>query len=363
MLLLALACTNAPDSGSSDDTQDTSVIQDTGPWDVDGDGVTADVDCDDADPLTYPGADELPNGWDDNCDGQIDELVCTADEGPTLLAGFSLFRALHVGEDLELGEITGLAVAEGAFQPGDHPGVLLAVEDGDSTGVARLDRSGAFVDWLVEPGALPVDTMLQAGADAVYACSWQGPHVWAIDAGGAVTVASQDFGACSGMAWGDAGEGARLYVSAPDAGIVWGLDQGTLTEALGIVTDLSGVAIPAADSAFPHALHGIGADGIYTWLPDGSEDRPWSYASTGLGLSQVMGFGSGRLGDALYVLSWSLDRLQRMDADGTVEDVVLGPYLLMDANTPALVIQGDTVWFANERDRLWRLTPCDGPAN
>jgi hypothetical protein len=363
MLLLLLACTDAPDTAPTDDTHDTGEITDTGPYDVDGDGFTADVDCDDADPLTHPDADEQPNGWDDNCDGQIDELVCTADEGATVLEGYSLFRALHVGDDLELGEITGLAVAEGAFQPGDHPGVLLAVEDGDSVGVVRLDRSGAFVDWLVEPGTLPVDVQLQAGGDAVYGCSWQGPHVWEIDASGGVTVAITDFGACSGMAWGDAGDGEMLFVSHADSGVAWALDQGTVTEALGIVADLSGLDLPPAESTFPRALYGLGADGVYTWLPDGTEDRPWSLASSGLGLSQVMGFGSGALGDSLYVLSWSLDRLQRMGVDGTVEDVVRGPFLLLHEQTPALVVQGDTVWFANEQDRLWRLTPCDGPAN
>jgi hypothetical protein len=41
--------------------------------DADGDGFAAYQDCDDADPAVYPGASEVCNAVDDNCDGQTDE--------------------------------------------------------------------------------------------------------------------------------------------------------------------------------------------------------------------------------------------------------------------------------------------------
>ena len=50
--------------------------KDTGgdaPLDADGDGATAEVDCDDAEPARYPGAPELCDGLDNDCDITVDE--------------------------------------------------------------------------------------------------------------------------------------------------------------------------------------------------------------------------------------------------------------------------------------------------
>ena len=45
-------------------------------WDDDGDGWSAcGGDCDDGDPLVSPSAEELPNGVDDDCDDEIDEVA------------------------------------------------------------------------------------------------------------------------------------------------------------------------------------------------------------------------------------------------------------------------------------------------
>ena len=60
---LLLACTGKE---PEDATGDGSV-------DADGDGVTAGADCDDADETRYPGADELCDGVDNDCDDIVDE--------------------------------------------------------------------------------------------------------------------------------------------------------------------------------------------------------------------------------------------------------------------------------------------------
>ena len=64
--LLVLACRTP---------EDTAPPVDTGPRDADGDGHPARQDCDDDDPAVFPGADELCNGRDDDCDGDTDEGV------------------------------------------------------------------------------------------------------------------------------------------------------------------------------------------------------------------------------------------------------------------------------------------------
>lgn len=58
--------------------------------DADSDGFTVSVDCNDTNASIHPGAPEVCNGLDDDCDGRIDELdrcndddsVCEDDDGP-----------------------------------------------------------------------------------------------------------------------------------------------------------------------------------------------------------------------------------------------------------------------------------------
>ncbi len=55
------------------DPEDTGGADGTDPVDADGDGVTADLDCDDTDEAVFPGADEACDGVDNDCDSEIDE--------------------------------------------------------------------------------------------------------------------------------------------------------------------------------------------------------------------------------------------------------------------------------------------------
>ena len=73
LLLLVLGCEPDPKGGGSIDADVDGVVVDD-----DGDGIPQGEDCDDTDAAVGPGAVELCNGLDDNCDGVVDEGVTEA---------------------------------------------------------------------------------------------------------------------------------------------------------------------------------------------------------------------------------------------------------------------------------------------
>ena len=68
-LLLSLGCPPKNDDDTSTPPNQT---------DADGDGYTADVDCNDGDPTVHPDAEEACDETDNDCDGEIDEDAGTA---------------------------------------------------------------------------------------------------------------------------------------------------------------------------------------------------------------------------------------------------------------------------------------------
>lgn len=80
--------TEVDDTDDPEDSGDTGETGTTEPVDADGDGFTADEDCDDTDELVFPGAEEVcGDGIDNNCDARTDEAcpIALADADAVLL--------------------------------------------------------------------------------------------------------------------------------------------------------------------------------------------------------------------------------------------------------------------------------------
>ncbi len=72
-LLAGLCVVGCYDSGNNDGSPTPGPTSEPTPADQDADGFRADEDCDDSRPEVWPGADEVCDDLDNDCDGEIDE--------------------------------------------------------------------------------------------------------------------------------------------------------------------------------------------------------------------------------------------------------------------------------------------------
>ncbi len=79
-MVFAMGCADGPVVGDEPETTSSTTTTTEVCTDCDEDGVSADEDCDDHDPLVFPGAVELCNHIDDDCDGFPDNGFWTPAE-------------------------------------------------------------------------------------------------------------------------------------------------------------------------------------------------------------------------------------------------------------------------------------------
>lgn len=90
----------------NEDAYEDAETEETEDWqDLDGDGFTEDVDCDDWNPNIHPGAQEVINNEDDDCDGYVD--VDGIHSGRLELDAIAIYQGIPYAFEQEcLGEVS-----------------------------------------------------------------------------------------------------------------------------------------------------------------------------------------------------------------------------------------------------------------
>ncbi len=111
-----------------------------------GDGLVADAtDCDDTQPAVYPGADEVCNEQDDDCDGDVDEDVTSTFYVDVDGDGYGLFDATTEA----CAQPDGYAADPGDCEDGDgdiHPGAVEVCDGLDNDCDGDIDDADSSVD-------------------------------------------------------------------------------------------------------------------------------------------------------------------------------------------------------------------------
>ncbi len=177
LLTVAVGCSGTDGKTTDTGPTDTSTT-DTGatdPNDADGDGVPAPEDCDDNNPLRFPGSVEHCDGVDNNCVDDVEEGIITVLPGASFTTLAEAAGAVLGGETVQI--CPGTYVGTASFPV---PITLIGVASADSTApdarplldgqgggtTLRLDGAGSRVEGLAITGGTAGGIIVGLNADA-----------------------------------------------------------------------------------------------------------------------------------------------------------------------------------------------------
>lgn len=301
---------------------DSGPVDRPAPTDADADGSPASEDCDDADPTVHPGADEVCDGLDQDCDGLVDEGVpsdgagCRDPGRPETSAIVDTVQVVVSTRDVAYAGTDGPAEVclgtwcrdldipdwddreRGGIDVYTFEGVGLPRPDVTEFRVRTSDGSNRW-----EPAGFAVSL----DGDATYVRRDPGVH---IGDEGADEVAdwTDALGAHDDTVWAAALTHGPILGPAPAAGArVWFRTDRTRRVVLRVAPEPEGLAdapavavvYPGADTDFTEliTLEGLGADTAWAFdlTVDGTRHGPWmlqSGAAVGAGGARRIAFGS-----------------------------------------------------------------------
>jgi hypothetical protein len=203
LLLTLAACVDksrlySDDDGGSDDTAAADTGSETGfssRDDEDGDGYTADEDCDDSNPEVHPGADEICDGLDNDCDTTTPEdgmvrwvgrnkstedlsaLFATGTEASPIVWMGSTPGDLHICESSFFAQ---LVILESIAVSGHAGATVPSLNAGNGASVITIDGAGLIVS---------VESLLLTGGQGSFDSRTDDQM---IDAGGGIACAGRN---------------------------------------------------------------------------------------------------------------------------------------------------------------------------